>query len=96
MGSCRIDLAGLEIGRLHSRWCQLTGPGSTPSAQVRLEWMLVNKRRVDQANAPAHLTLALIRADKLKAEAVAGGGAAADARAALNPYGLLVDVCVLV
>ena len=68
----------------------------TADAQVHLEWMLVNKRRVDQANAPAHLTLALIRADKLKAEAVAGGGAAADARAALNPYGVLVDVCVLV
>ena len=75
MGSSCLDLAGMRVGDHRACWVHLgtVSAGSNQPA-VHLEYALVPKRK--PCTAGAHVTLTLLRADKLKVPGVAH----------LNPY----------
>ena len=78
MGSCCLDLAGMRLGDHRARWVHLSGgicqeAGSDQPA-LHIEYSLVPKRK--PGTAAAHMTLALLKADKLQVPGIAH----------LNPY----------
>ena len=98
LGSFALDLSNLRIGDFRSRWCPLSGGGggggvssssssmtANPKPEVHLEYALVQKRKMG-ASASGHLSIQLLRAERLRVQRPQHAAASSMSLPQLNPY----------